>query len=81
VTLNPWGKRPDPKTGLAPYPVGTNAAIHRLNRQAHEAKERRERVRENLDGIASLFETAFEEADRAAATRARITATAQSIRK
>lgn len=80
MSTNPWGKRPDPKTGLPPYPSRGKATIARLQRQAAEAKERRERVQENLDGIAALFDNAFADADRAAATQSRITELAKSQR-
>lgn len=80
-TSNHWGVRPDPVTGLPPYAARSKATVARLNRQAAEAKERRQRVEENLAGITALFATAFAEADRAAQTQARIAAAAKSVRK
>ncbi|MFC8682549.1 hypothetical protein ACFT30_13595 [Microbacterium ureisolvens] len=76
-----WGKRPDPKTGLAPYSVQSNATVIRLRRQAADARERRARVEENLAEIAKLFEAAFTEADRAAVTQSRIASLAKTARK
>lgn len=75
---NPWGKRPDPRTGLTPYSVRSGATETRLRRQAADARARRARIEQDLAETAKLFDAAFAEADRAAQTQARITALAKN---
>ena len=78
---NQWGTKPDPVTGLAPYPVRTASTQTRLNKRASDAAALRKQLQARLDDLTTEFESAFTESDRLAMTRARIAAQAKANRK
>jgi hypothetical protein len=78
---NQWGTKPNPATGLAPYPVRTASTQTKLKKRASDAAALRKQLHARLGDLTQEFESAFNEADRLAATRARITAQAKTHRK
>jgi hypothetical protein len=78
---NQWGTKPDPTTGLSPYPVRTASTQTRLKKRASDAAALRKQLQTRLDDLTQEFESAFTESDRLAATRARIAAQAKIHRK
>jgi len=68
---NQWGK-PDPRTGLAPYPVRTASTQTKLKKRAKDAAALRVQLQARLDNLTAEFESALSSADRLATTRARV---------
>ncbi len=78
---NQWGTKPDPDNhGLSPYPVRTASTQTRLKKRASDVAALRKQLEARLDSLTEEFEAAFNEADRLAATRQRITAAAKTHR-
>ena len=77
---NQWGTKPDPVTGLSPYPVRTASTQTKLTKRASDAAALRKQLQKRLDSLTEEFELAFSDADRLATTRARITAQAKTHR-
>ena len=78
---NQWGTKPDPTTGLSPYPVRTASTQAKLKKRASDAAALRKQLQARLDDLTVEFESAFTEADRLATTRARIAEQAKAHRK
>ncbi|MDJ0335349.1 hypothetical protein QMG83_08950 [Salinibacterium sp. G-O1] len=78
---NAWGTKPDPVTGLPPYPLRTASTQTRLRKRAADAAALRKQLQARLDSLTEEFESAFSESDKLAATRQRITAAAKTHRK
>ena len=77
---NQWGTKPDPVTGLSPYPVRTASTQTKLTKRASDAAALRKQLQKRLDSLTEEFETAFSDADHLATTRARIAAQAKTHR-
>ena len=77
---NQWSTKPDPVTGLSPYPVRTASTQTKLNKRASDAAAMRKQLQKRLDSLTEEFEAAFSDADRLATTRARIAAQAKTHR-
>jgi hypothetical protein len=78
---NQWGTKPDPVTGLSPYPARTASTKSKLEKRASEAAALRKQLQARLNSLTEEFESAFPQSDRLATTRARITAQAKAQRK
>lgn len=82
MTINIWGTRLDPATGLPVYPVSGMAqgAANRLKDRAKKARATREALQTRLDRLTDDFESAFAESDRRTDTQKRIAAAATNTR-
>ena len=80
TTHNQFGTKPDPVTGLSPYPVRTASTQTKLTKRASDAAALRKQLQARLDSLTEEFESAFSDADRLATTRARIAAQAKTHR-
>lgn len=78
---NQWGTKPDPKTGLPPYPARTASTVNRLNQRARDAAERRAALQKQLDRLTETYADTLVEVDRLSTTRQRIAAQANAARK
>ena len=78
---NAWGTKPDPVTGLSPYPVRTASTQTKLEKRASEAAALRKQLQARLDSLTEEFGGVYTDADRLAATRQRIAAHAKAHRK
>ena len=81
IQQNHWGTKPDPVTGLSPYPVRTASTHAKLTKRANDAAALRKQLQARLDSLTEDFESNYIEADKIANTRARIAAQAKTHRK